>query len=85
MPSFYDWQFCFSDFRDFRDRMGDMIQEFIEVFAVVAKTIVKKVAFSAENHLRLEPPCLNGFDLSMFVLQRSPKKMEQVKQAPLFR
>ena len=56
--------------------MGDMIQEFIEVFAVVAKTIVKKVAFSAENHLRLEPPFLNGFDLSMFVLQRSPKKMK---------
>ena len=28
--------------------MGEMIQEFIEVFAVVAKTIVKKVDFSAE-------------------------------------
>lgn len=27
----------------FLTRMGDMIQEFIEVFAVVAKTIVKKV------------------------------------------
>jgi hypothetical protein len=59
MPSFHDWQFCFSDFRD---RMGEMIQEFIAVIAVVAKTIVKKVDFSAENHQRLEPPFLILFE-----------------------